>query len=97
MAQYIEKDALDTVLRELWKEDNGLSDAARDAYNGALQDIQCEIDALEIKEVNLDREIDRVWNENSDSIPPENWIEFRNISKHFFEFGLNHAENERKE
>ena len=92
MAQYIEKDALDTVLRELWKEDNVLSNAARDAYNEALQDIQCEIDALEVKEVNLDREIDRVWNENSDVIPYESRELFEYIVKHFFELGLSYTE-----
>lgn len=92
MTQYIEKDALDTILRELWKEDNGLSNAALDAYNEALQDIQCEIDALEVKEVNLDREIDRVWNENSDVIPLENRQLFKYLAKYFFELGLNVAQ-----
>ena len=50
MAQYIDKDTVDTVLRKLWKKDNGLNNAARYTYNRALQDIQCEIDALEVKE-----------------------------------------------
>lgn len=50
MAQYIDKDTVDIVLRKLWKKDNGLSNADRYAYNRALQDIQCEIDALEVKE-----------------------------------------------
>lgn len=53
-----------------------------------LTDLLSFIDTLEVKEVGLDREIDRVWKENSDSIPPENWIEFKNIAKHFFELGL---------
>lgn len=50
MVQYIDKDAVDTVLRKLWKKDNGLSNAACYAYNEALQDIQCEIDTLEVKD-----------------------------------------------
>ena len=58
----IDKDAVDTVLRKLWKKDNKLSNAARYAYNGALQDIQCEIDTLEVKEVDLEKESELIAN-----------------------------------
>ena len=45
-------------------------------------------ETLEVKEVDLDKEINRVWNETSDSFTPNCWIEFENIAKHFFELGL---------
>ena len=46
------------------------------------------LDTLEVKEVDLQSEIDRVWNNTSDNFSEDGWKEFKEIAKHFFEFGL---------
>lgn len=51
MAQYINKDTLENILRRLWKEDDGKNPEHRICYNKALQEVQCEMDSLEVKEV----------------------------------------------
>jgi hypothetical protein len=53
MAHYIDKTVIENILHKLWKEDKGYGyiDTARTSYNKALQKVQCEIDALEVKEV----------------------------------------------
>lgn len=51
MGKYIDKTAVDKILRKLWKEyKGGDTDIARIAYNNALQEVQCEIDNLVLKE-----------------------------------------------
>ena len=56
MTKYIDKTVIEKILHKLWKEDKGYGyvDTARISYNEALQKVQCEIDALEVKEVNLE-------------------------------------------
>lgn len=60
MKHYIDKDKIDEILRNLWKEDDGHNSEHRIYYNKALQEVQCEIDTLEVKEVddsqNLEKE-----------------------------------------
>jgi len=51
MAQYIEKDKIEEILRNLWKQDDGHNPEHRICYNKALQKVQCEIDSLEVKEI----------------------------------------------
>lgn len=53
MTKYIDKTVIENILHKLWKEDKGYGyvDTARTYYNKALQKVQCEIDALEVKEV----------------------------------------------
>lgn len=46
------------------------------------------IDTLEVKEVDLQSEIDRVWDNTSDNFSEDGWKEFEDIAKHFFELGL---------
>jgi len=46
------------------------------------------LDTLEVKEVDLDKEIDRVWDDTSDKFFEGCWEEFENIAKHFFELGM---------
>ena len=85
MEQYISKSAVENILRNLWKEDVGHNAEHRVCYNKALQEVQCEIDTLEVKEVNLDKEL-------------ENWLgerigkwtgkECENMCRYFFELGL---------
>ena len=46
-------------------------------------------DALEVEGVDLEKEIDRVWDNTSDNFLEDGWKEFEDIAKHFFELGLN--------
>jgi hypothetical protein len=52
MKKYIDKTVTENILHKLWKKDTGFEniDIARIAYNRALQDVQCEMDALEVQE-----------------------------------------------
>lgn len=43
---------------------------------------------FEVKEVDLQSEIDRVWDNSSDNFLEDGWKEFEDIAKHFFELGL---------
>jgi transcription elongation factor Elf1 len=54
--ELIDKTVIENILHKLWKEDKGYGyiDTARTSYNKALQKVQCEIDALEVKEVDLE-------------------------------------------
>jgi hypothetical protein len=52
----IDKDKVDEILRNLWKEDDGHNPEHRICYNKALQEVQCEIDTLEAKEVVTEQE-----------------------------------------
>ena len=56
MAQYINKNEVENILRKLWKEDNGHNSEHRICYNKALQEVQCHLDTLEMKEVDLELE-----------------------------------------
>lgn len=53
MTQYIDKNKVEEILRNLWKEDNGYNAKYRIMYNKALQEVQCELDSLEVKERQL--------------------------------------------
>ena len=54
------------------------------AYNNVLK----SIDTLEVKEVDLQSEIDRAWDNTSDNFSEDGWKEFEDIAKHFFELGM---------
>lgn len=60
MAQYIDKTKIEEILRSLWKEDDGSNPEHRICYNKALQEVQCQIDVLEVKEVDLDKFIEKI-------------------------------------
>ena len=51
MEQYIDKNRVEEILRNLWKKDDGYNAEHRICYNKALQEVQCELDTLEVKEV----------------------------------------------
>ena len=53
MAQYIDKETLENILRRLWKEDDNKNSEHRICYNKALQEVQCQIDAIELKDMDL--------------------------------------------
>lgn len=88
MTQYIDKNKVENILRNLWKEDDGHNSEHRICYNKALQEVQCEIDTLETKEVDLDRAIDK-WIDD-DAITHEDCSisDVISTAKHFFELGI---------
>lgn len=53
MKKLIDKEKVEEILRNLWKEDDGHNSEHRICYNKALQEVQCEIDTLEVKEADL--------------------------------------------
>ena len=92
MEQYIPKSAVEKILRNLWKEDDGHNAEHRICYNKALQEVQCEIDTFEVKEVGLEKEFNDFLN-NVEGVPQmwhsDEQIEWaKDIAKHFFELGL---------
>lgn len=54
----IDKDKVNEILRNLWKEDDGHNSEHRICYNKALQEVSCKIDTLEVKEVNVENSFD---------------------------------------
>jgi hypothetical protein len=58
MAQYIDKNRVEEILRNLWKEDDGHNAEHRICYNKALQEVQCELDHLDVEWYKLERERD---------------------------------------
>ena len=96
MAQYIDKEILENILRRLWKENDGKNSEHRIYYNKALQDVQCEIDSLEIKEVDLKKELiewhKEHFKKDGTFIGMSGFYLTNNsqmdIVKHFFELGL---------
>ena len=94
MAQFINKNEVEDILRKLWKEDDGHNPEHRICYNKALQEVQCELDTLEVKRVDLDFMLHEYWD-----ISPKICVdclesatmtkdEMINFAKHFFELGL---------
>ena len=85
----IDKNRIDEILRNLWKEDDGHNSEHRIYYNKALQEVQCEIDTLETKEVDLEKEYEEFVMDDpilgnfitNDAMGME-------LAKHFFELGL---------
>lgn len=59
-----------------------------DGYYGGLYKAESIIDTLEVKEVDLKREIDKIWDNTSDAFSEDGWKEFEEIAKYFFELGL---------
>ena len=63
MSQYINKTKIEEILRSLWKNDDGNNPEHRICYNKALQEVQCQLDTLEAKEVDLEEELNK-WRHN---------------------------------
>ena len=51
--ELIDRADIEKILSNLWKQDDGHDSEHRIYYNKALQEVQCGLDTLEIKEVNL--------------------------------------------
>jgi hypothetical protein len=85
MTHLIDKDALVAEI-ERRRESN-----AKERYFGRLEEdnyVLSFINTLEVKEVDLQSEIDRVWDNTSDNFSEDGWKEFEDIAKHFFELGI---------
>lgn len=99
MAEYIKKSDLESILRKLWKEDDGNNTEHDVCYNMALQEVQCEIDTLETKEVDIKKEIYDAQKRFGDIDEMGGYRilifddEFRDVLRHFYELGLNAKEN----
>ena len=91
MAQYIDKNRVEEILRNLWKKDDGYNAEHRICYNKALQEVQCELDTLEVKETpdsanleeEIENELERTWyGEYLDT------DKFKESAVYFYELGL---------
>jgi tryptophan 2,3-dioxygenase len=96
MKQYIDKNRVEEILRNLWKKDDGYNAEHRICYNKALQEVQCELDTLEVKEVDLEEEMNKWRQKHFKGIGyildgSGEWLERTSqldIAKHFYELGL---------
>ena len=91
MTQYIDKNRVEEILRNLWKKDDGYNTEHRICYNKALQEVQCELDTLEVKETpdsanleeEIENELERTWyGEYLDT------DKFKESAVYFYELGL---------
>jgi hypothetical protein len=80
MVQYIDKSALVAEIKRRIKEHHS-------GYLVCLKDILSFVDTLEVKEVNLDKEIDLV-EDKYHGFESSSRADIINIAKHFFELGL---------
>ncbi len=94
MARYIDKDALVVEIERRWKYDQGFStEEETKAYQCCCDDILSFINTLEVKEVNLEKEINKYITKNLtgvNSIYTKGSVSciIKNAAKHFFELGL---------
>lgn len=94
MAQYIDKDAVVAEIERLQDAikataiDGRISKEQAEAYKVCVKLRSFVEDTLEAKEMDLQKEIDRVWDNTSDNFSEDGWKEFEDIAKHFFELGL---------
>ena len=89
MAKYIDKDALVAEIKRRMNENVGKQ--ALPQYFGMVEEdlnILSFLNTLEVKEMDLQSEIDRLWDNTSDNFSEDGWKEFEDIAKHFFELGL---------
>lgn len=86
----INKDKVETILRNLWKKDDGHNSEHSICYNKALQEVQCELDTLEVKEMNLEKEFydffDTLIGKDNGHLSED---ELFRIAEYFYELGLN--------
>lgn len=90
MEQYIPKAAVVAEIERRYKlvDKYETNEFCAVASRDELVHIKNFIDTLEVTEVNLQSEIDRVWDNTSDNFSEDGWKEFEDIAKHFFELGL---------
>lgn len=94
MTQYINKATLEEKIDKLDNQDFSVIDdlSGRAAYLRAIEDFYKILDTLEVKEVNLEKELDRIWFDNklgnyfnNDAM---DFGHIRTLCRHFFELGL---------
>ena len=102
MAQYIDKDALLAEIDSLVDKGRYHEEydcAYRDGNNGALHALKSKLGNLEVKEVDLEKEIDQsfvnldyhldAYNRVEDYVGENiDMVEYKRIAKYFFELGL---------
>lgn len=93
MAKYIDKDAIVAEIeRKIKAIPKGETDKRLRAVYGneafVLNDLLSFLNTLEVKEIDLQSEIDRVWDNTSDNFLEDGWKEFEDIAKHFSELGM---------
>lgn len=104
MARYIELDALIAEVEskiEKYTKRGEESDAKCDGYGmywggviSCLNEVRTLCDTLEVKEVNLKEEVDKIWKPrfslgwDDKSLLSVSYKGFEEIAKHFFELGL---------
>ena len=90
MAHYIDKDAVLALIERRIKERE--EEEKKGWIHSRVQIVECEhilsdIDSLEVKEVNLDEEIEKCLKQHNMLAVGKK--DFADIAKHFFELGLN--------
>lgn len=97
--ELIDKERVEEILRNLWKEDDGTNPEHRICYNKALQEVQCELDTIEVKEIDLEKEVVNWWNDRYKKLNDDyefgkyngHYMENSTVIslvKHFYELGL---------
>ena len=91
MAQYIDKDALVAEMESLLDKGRYHEEydcAYRDGNNGALDALKNKIDTLEVKEVDINKEISQFIDANFEKATIGHKLSLRRVAKYFFELGL---------
>ena len=98
MEQYIDKNALLLRIKKLKMDIGNIFNEYDEGFwegrASAFDDVICALDTLEVKKVNLDREIYSIWNQlfnfnwNDKSLLSINHRGFASTAKYFFELGL---------
>lgn len=92
MAQYIKKSSVVAEIKRRIKEIDEIGTYL--SPKGVLTNLLCHLDTLEIKEVDLEKEVDSIWNPrfnlgwDEKSLLSMNHEGFTAIAKHFYELGL---------
>ena len=90
----INKDALVAWLKERIREYWSDSENTMGIFPYALEEVIKHVDTLEVKEVDLEEEIDKIWNPrfnlgwDEKSLLSMNHEGFTTFAKHFYELGL---------
>lgn len=91
MAHYIDKDAILADIESLLdkgKYHEEYDCAYRDGNNGALYALKGKVSSLEVKEVDLCKEEERIWKDFNMGERHLSKNDLEKISKYFFELGL---------
>ena len=89
MKQYIDKSALVAEIEKLYKKNTDRCSIEGIAAAAQLRMVLDFLDTLEVKEVDLEKEVDK-WYQNKASKEFENvfYDDIEECAKHFFELGL---------